>query len=678
MNCFGSFEWPSIRSAYADLLPEMLPWEQWNTSQAAQAFLPSGESAMVNRGAGQGEPDGPLKAAICIGHRVREAKRDLAAAGCAPFVDLWYLDDGQIICRTRDVESILRALDIRLEQAGATRGSRSGGCDVKSTVRVFSAGAVQPDFSAYVLDTCTVVPSTARCKVLGGQIGDEAHQTTTWEGLCDKVRKVHEAVDGIGDPATEFVLKSTCASVCKATYALRLGGDMLRPDTLATFSTVMRESLGTTLGGELDPDAWALSTCSLAEGGLGFRVPEETALAAFVASRTTSRPGAFECFAQLTRAGYAEAGALEEIYDDRTTAATTKLLSLYSTQALATQAREDILASSTAAQSEWDALATPAEGGGQDESQRPDQPCDDESASQEVLGVPRAPGLQRKLCRGLDKGKVNRLVDDLSGRGRHEDVRRIQDLRDEHQDHSWIGSLNPELGPVLSPLEWVTAVRIRQGCNFLVGGRVCGACGEHILDAQATHALCCARGESTRGHNMVRDTLLEAFADAGGCRADPVTAHLETSGCADSALVVMVKCPNATGAGRDCTEQGKREKLLRYENVLHELADQGIRYAPAVFSTFGRRHPDVSAMISEAARRVARHHGVVSTKVLEQRWHRGLAVAIWRRAALMVHACLNNSELLDPDEVRGDAWGDPPARDAGTEPVSWAARVGGA
>ena len=87
--------------------------------------------------------------------------------------------------------------------------------------------------------------------------------------MCAKVQKVHEAIDGIGDPATEFVLKSTCGSVCKATYALRLGGDMLCPDTLAAFSGVMRDSLGVTLGGEMDPDAWALSTCALAEGGLG-------------------------------------------------------------------------------------------------------------------------------------------------------------------------------------------------------------------------------------------------------------------------------------------------------------------------------------------------------------------------------------------------------------------------
>ena len=82
------------------------------------------EVGRLSMEAGQGEPDGPLKAAVCIGHQVGAAMKDLEAAGCQPFVDLWYFDDGQIICRILDVEPILRELDARLEQAGASRGSR--------------------------------------------------------------------------------------------------------------------------------------------------------------------------------------------------------------------------------------------------------------------------------------------------------------------------------------------------------------------------------------------------------------------------------------------------------------------------------------------------------------------------------------------------------------------------
>ena len=72
------------------------------------------------------------------------------------------------------------------------------------------------------------------------------------------------------------------------------------------------------------------------------------------------------------------------------------------------------------------------------------------------------------------------------------------------------------------------------------------------------------------------------------------------------AVDVMVKCPNAAGAGLDCTESGKQEKISYYGQAVSELEDQGISYAPAVFSSFGRRHPDVTKMIHQAAVRVAR------------------------------------------------------------------------
>ena len=76
VNCFGSFEWDSIVTASEKLLPEAVPWERWCTAQACEATLPSGERVSVNRGAGQGEPDGPLKASVTIGHAMKDCKAE--------------------------------------------------------------------------------------------------------------------------------------------------------------------------------------------------------------------------------------------------------------------------------------------------------------------------------------------------------------------------------------------------------------------------------------------------------------------------------------------------------------------------------------------------------------------------------------------------------------------------
>eukprot|EP00972_Heterocapsa_arctica_P041826 6166647-Heterocapsa_arctica.AAC.1 len=97
----------------------------------------------------------------------------------------------------------------------------------------------------------------------------------------------------------------------------------------------------------------------------------------------------------------------------------------------------------------------------------------------------------------------------------------------------------------------------------------------------------------------------------------------------------MVKSPYARDAGNDCTEIGKRKKLAHYAHCTGELEEQGIRYSPAVFSSFGRRHPDVNAMLHEAARRVARRQGCAFPKTVMRQWHRDLGVALWTRAANM-------------------------------------------
>ena len=102
--------------------------------------LPSGDRMLANRGAGQGETDGPLKAAVCIGWCVKKAKAELTAEGITQWADVWYLDDGQLVCKPADLERILVVLDKHLAAAGASRGFKSKGDCIKSTVRVYCFG----------------------------------------------------------------------------------------------------------------------------------------------------------------------------------------------------------------------------------------------------------------------------------------------------------------------------------------------------------------------------------------------------------------------------------------------------------------------------------------------------------------------------------------------------------
>jgi hypothetical protein len=106
------------------------------------------------------------------------------------------------------------------------------------------------------------------------------------------------------------------------------------------------------------------------------------------------------------------------------------------------------------------------------------------------------------------------------------------------------------------------------------------------------------------------------------------------------AVDVGIAAPHAAGTGVDCTESMREQKLRKYGPYLQELEVQGIEYAPATFSAFGRRHPSVTQMLTQAAREAARRRGLGDHSAVLRKWHRSTASEIRRRASRMVLACM--------------------------------------
>jgi hypothetical protein len=219
---------------------------------------------------------------------------------------------------------------------------------------------------------------------------------------------------------------------------------------------------------------------------------------------------------------------------------------------------------------------------------------------------------------------------------------------------------------VVLPLErWTCAMRIRLGCDVMFQAKMCGVCGTRVMDEQGRHALCCARAESTKGHYAVRDVLAHAFGEgdaATECEVQGLIPSAPTLRPADiltragherylAAVDVMFKAPATAGPDGDCTEMGKREKLDNYGPYLEELEALGIRFMPAVFSAYGRRHPDVTKMLKQAALRAARRRGGATAKELVEKWGRDAAAVVWSRAAGMVLHSVRKTQQMD-DELR--------------------------
>jgi hypothetical protein len=214
--------------------------------------------------------------------------------------------------------------------------------------------------------------------------------------------------------------------------------------------------------------------------------------------------------------------------------------------------------------------------------------------------------------------------------------------------------------------EFITAVRLRLGADHADESVPCRSCGRAFLCPKAYHALCCACGPSTRGHNEVRDVLLDytrladataepevlgLIASAPGSRpADILTTALSMN--QGTALDVGIASPHAVASGKDCTETMRKRKEAKYAPFRTELVDAHVVYRPLIWSCYGREHPDTTAVLHALCRRAARRQGLADHLPLLARVRAAVGIALARRNARMVHACLRQPAPLGWAAVR--------------------------
>ena len=218
----------------------------------------------------------------------------------------------------------------------------------------------------------------------------------------------------------------------------------------------------------------------------------------------------------------------------------------------------------------------------------------------------------------------------------------------------------------------MTCLRLRLGLAVepYDGAEKCSACGrEYDAMSMGVHALCCAKGQSTKGHNRVRDHLasLAKVSDGrtsieqkvgGGVDAerenwrpaDILTSASPFGGVGLAALDIGISCPLATTAreGADVVEEYRRTKIGRYK----EIADRaGWQYHPVTMSCFGRPHPESIGLVRRLAQAAARKYGVEEVGRIEERWWKNCSTLLAERIANMVMTCSPTTRL--PAELGG-------------------------
>ena len=246
-------------------------------------------------------------------------------------------------------------------------------------------------------------------------------------------------------------------------------------------------------------------------------------------------------------------------------------------------------------------------------------------------------------------------LDEPDTQDRH---RRLTDLSCSTVSHDWLWRISPVHGPIVPKGDFQEAVRLRLGAPCVDEDCVCRRCGAR-LDEAGSHALCCALPEATRGHYAVRDAVLPlahladpaAVTEARGLipsvpalrPADILTSAALPGRLA--ALDIGITSPDASDAGLDCCAAMHNRKRRDYNPFLDELEiQQGIAYRPMVWSTWGREHPETTAMLVSLARTAARRVGLQDHRLLLRRTRAAVGVELMRRAVRMMRACL-------PDEA---------------------------
>ena len=278
-------------------------------------------------------------------------------------------------------------------------------------------------------------------------------------------------------------------------------------------------------------------------------------------------------------------------------------------------------------------------------------------------GGGRKTRLQERLVNALEREQVDMVLEGLKQPKGERDLvrrRRLADLGSERTKHGWLTAVNSAHGPVLRPNQFLTCLRIRLGLPVepFAGIGKCSECGKkYTAEGMGPHALVCAKGQSVKGHNRIRDHLADlakisdgttsteqkvgsaADEDAENLRpADILTSASPLGGVGLAALDIGIKCPFATSAaeGRDIVEDYRMEKIRKYNRV---AKDAGWDYRPMTMSCFCRPHPDTVMVVHRLARAAARKFGVEDVSRIEERWWKNCSTLLAERVANMVLRC---------------------------------------
>jgi hypothetical protein len=374
-NCLGRIEWRAVREASRQTLPRHTAVACWK--HAAPSFVEQSgvDPVPKDRGAEQGDVDGPVECSITLAQVAGETRTKVASlqrqgalpwiardrdAACDDFdrrsirvrsfqtdpeddhevrldprhevqvgggmVEYWYLDDGDILCHPLLVLPFLDAFDEANAKIGAERNI------LKTEVLYY---ATQPTLEQHAaqwqLDQVRTKASVSLASdgtlTLGVATGSSEFVTSQLQRKTQVVKAMHERVQLCQDPQAEFILARESLGLGRVNHILRVHGHSLveRDGAAAAFDAVGRTSLERLFQGMTD-EGHTQATLSAKEAGLGWREALDVARPAHLGCLVAVGPRVKAMIQSGAVAGLLPVASLERRLDGLVNAAETAFL----------------------------------------------------------------------------------------------------------------------------------------------------------------------------------------------------------------------------------------------------------------------------------------------------------------------------------------------------------------
>ena len=285
-NAFNTIDRQTVLNAVKDNFPGMARWVHWCYGQPSH--LRFGKHTLCSAsGVQQGDPLGPLLFANALQHvllRLTSFRHEGAGLELAAF----YLDDGVLAGSFEVVAAALRLLQVEAESLGLHLNLSK--CQLIMPPGINDPAPLMSLFpQALLVDPATNecrVAADGACELLGAALGPQDFCTNATRQKARKGEELMGWLSKLDDPQVALRLLRSSAGACRIAHVMRTVPPHLQLETLREYDNFVRKTFCNVTGLTPSNEEWAQACRGLKFAGLGLTSSEKHASSAYLASVT--------------------------------------------------------------------------------------------------------------------------------------------------------------------------------------------------------------------------------------------------------------------------------------------------------------------------------------------------------------------------------------------------------